>query len=252
MNALELGSIAWKAICWILLILSIIRNSILYATNKGKVSNVDYRIFHQSERDRYPSFSICIEEESSFDANLAYAHNATAVGQYTDSFLNKLTSVFSNGRYFVSLENRKGVWWKYEIRKNDSLLELPDEAVVGNTSMYENPNIPNRFCITQNNSYAESRLLIKNYDILTLNKTTMNNSSNILKVYIHSHGQLSRNLHRHDYEYRFSEDKESSPSQVEMKVVYVSVSRLRDDAPMGCISNIMDEDRMRRDVVRGS
>ena len=250
MNALELGSNAWKAICWILLILSIIRNSMLYATNQGKVSNVDYRIFHQSERDRYPSFSICVEEESNFDANISYAHNAT-VDLYKDSILNKFTSVFSNGQYFLSWENRKRVWWKYDIRKNSSSLELPDDAVVGNSSMYENPNIPKRFCITQNNSYAESRLLIKNYDILTLNKTTMSNTSNILKVYIHSHGQLTRNLHRHDYEYRFSEDKDSSLSKVEMKVVYVSVSRLRDDAPMGCISNIMDEDRGRRDVVRG-
>ena len=250
MNAFELGSIAWKAICWILLILSIIRNSMLYATNKGKVSNVDYRIFHQSERDRYPSFSICVEEESSFNGNMGFVHNES-MGLSQDSFLNKLTSVFSNGRYFVSWENRKGVWWKYDIRKNHSSLELPDDAVVGNSSMYENPNIPKRFCITQNNSYAESRLLIKNYDILTLNKTTLSNTSNILKVYVHSHGQLTRNLHRHDYEYRFSEDKDSSPSQVEMKVVYVSVSRLRDDAHMGCISNIMDEDRKRRHIVRG-
>ena len=251
MNVSKLGSNAWKAICWILLILSIIRNSILYANNEGKVSNVDYRIFHQSERDRYPSFSICIEEESNFDANMVYAHNATE-GLYTDSFLNKLTSVFSNGRYFISWENRKGVWWKYEMRKNSSSFELPDEAVVGNSSLYENPNIPKRFCITQNNSYAESRLLIKNYDILTLHKTKLSNASRVLKVYIHSHGQLTRNLHRHDYEYRFPEDKDSSPSQVEMKVVYVSVSRLRDDAPMGCILNMMDEDRIRRDIVRGN
>ena len=248
MNALEVGSNAWKAICWILLILSIIRNSMLYATNQGKVSNVDYRIFHQSERDRYPSFSICVEEESNFDVNISYA----TMDPYKDSILNKLTSVFSNGRYFISWENRKGVWWKYDIRKNSSSLELPDEAIAGNFSMYENPNIPKRFCITQNNSYAESRLLIKNYDVLTLNKTTLSSTSNILKIYIHSHGQLTRNLHRHDYEYRFSEDKDSSPSQVELKVVYVSVSRLRDDAPMGCISNIMDEDRKRRDIVRGS
>ena len=123
MNALELGSNAWKAICWILLILSIIRNSMLYATNQGKVSNVDYRIFHQSERDRYPSFSICVEEESSFDANISYAENTT-VDLYKDSILNKLTSVFSNGRYFLSWENRKGVWWKYDIRKNASSLEM--------------------------------------------------------------------------------------------------------------------------------
>ena len=171
MNALELGSNAWKAICWILLILSVIRNSMLYATNKGKVSNVDYRIFHQSERDRYPSFSICVEEESSFNGNMGFVHNES-MGLSQDSFLNKLTSVFSNGRYFVSWENRKGVWWRREILMNASSLELPDEVAVDDSSMYENPNIPNRFCITQNNSYAESRLLIKNYDILTLNKTT--------------------------------------------------------------------------------
>lgn len=251
MNISNLGSNVWKSICWILLIISIIRNSMYYATNEGKVSNVDYRIFHQSGKDRYPSFSICVEEESNFDANVAYAHDAT-LDLYKNSFLSTLSSVFSNGRYFLSWENRKGVWWKREILMNASSLELPDEVAVGDSSMYENPNIRNRFCITQNNSYAESRLLIKNYDKLTLNKSTLNNSSNILKVYIHSHGQLSRNLHRHDYEYRFSEDKESSPSKVEMKVVYVSVSRLRDDAPMGCIPNMMDEDRMRRDVVRGS
>ena len=247
MNVSSLGSNTWKAICWILLIGAVIRNSIDYARNEGKVSNVDYRIFHQSERDRYPSFSICLEEESNFDANT----DAT-VDLHENSFLSKLTSVFSNGKYFISWENRKGVWWKTEILVNASSPKPLDEAVVDNSSMYENPNIPKRFCITQNNSYAESRLLIKNYDILTLNKTSLRDSNNVLKVYIHSHGQLTRNLHKHDYEYRFSEDKDSSPSQIEIKVVYVSVSRLRDDAPTGCISNIINEDLTRRDVIRGN
>ena len=86
MNVSSLGSNTWKAICWILLIGAVIRNSIDYARNEGKVSNVDYRIFHQSERDRYPSFSICFEEESNFDANTDYLHRLTFAlnGKFTE------------------------------------------------------------------------------------------------------------------------------------------------------------------------
>ena len=137
-------------------------------------------------------------------------------------------------------------------RTNHTRIPEP-QTFRNNLQFYENPNTPERFCITRNNSESETRKLVKNDEILVLNKTMLNSFHTWLKIYLHHPGQLTRNNHRHDYDAILSSNLTSvnSPSKVSLKIVYVSVSRLRKDAPNKCLNSVVDEDRLRRNKIRG-
>ena len=239
-NLPKWGIDAYKWACCLVLVFAIIHNTLIYFTNKGKVSSVDYRIFHQSLEDKYPAFSLCLENEL---GNIA---------PYSiDSLLIRLNSVFKNAAIFHVWSKIEDEWTKTEFVKNGST-KKPPIVTKDNFHFYENPNLPKRFCLTRNNSDAENKMMIKNYDIMIVNKTMLRAHNTNLKLYLHHPGQLMRNYHKQQYELEFSQKSETSTLEVKFQLMYVSVSRLRSDAPTSCMSDVSDEDKVRRNYIKGT
>ena len=93
MKLFEWSLTSYKWMCCIVLALSAISSTVNYYSNKGKVSSVDYRIFHQAELDKYPSFSICVEMENTPSSTSTNENNSTFPGPSLFNF----TSIYNNG-----------------------------------------------------------------------------------------------------------------------------------------------------------
>ena len=235
--------------CWIALVLSIIQNSINYHRNKGKVTSVDYRIFNQSPEDKYPSFSICVEMKNS-PLNSTKKENHLGL---RDFFLLKFTSIYNNGDIVNNSSMIKGQLLNFDINTTMETPSMAQETFgYQNDEFYDNPNLPDWICMTRNNSHAESAKLVKSYDILVFNKTTLEILGSKLKIYIHYPGQLMRRHHKHEKVLILTpNNKGSSVSKITFQLVYVSVSRLREDALIACRADISDEDKLRRMYITG-
>ena len=239
---------AYKWICCIALVIAVIESSIDYQNNKGKVSSVDCRIFHQSLKDKYPAFSICVQMLNP----LSVTANKENILISKKSPVQRLTSVYNNGELIHSWSKKGDVWLKSETEIKEDTKITEETNVTDQYKFYGNPNLPNWSCITRNNSEEETGGLVKSYDGLVLNKTMLIQSKARMKIYIHYPGQLMRKHHKHDYVSSMIMDNSepSFPSKLTFQIVYVSVSRLREDAIISCGDDILDEDKHRRIYIK--
>ena len=109
----------YKWICCILLVFVAVMSTIDYFKNTGKVSSVDYRMFHQSPADKYPSFSICVEMMNPL-SDTDGKENILIVKK---SLVQRLTSVYNNGEIVRSWYKNGADWIKSEVdTKEDKYL----------------------------------------------------------------------------------------------------------------------------------
>ena len=240
---------AYKWFWCIMLVVVAIYSTIDYFKNTGKVSSVDYSIFHESPKDKYPAFSICVEMMNP----LSDTANKENILILNNSPVQRLASVYNNGEIVHSWSKNGDIWLKVEVETKEDTKTTDQKNVTEHYQFYGNPNLPNRSCITRNNSQDETERLVKNYDSVVLNKTMLTQSQARMKIYIHHPGQLMRKHHKHDYVSTLKESsKPTFPSELTFQIVYVSVSRLREDAPISCSDDISDEDKMRRFYIKGN
>lgn len=251
MPCLKWGLNSWKVFCCLCLLGSIIIETEKYLKNNGKVSEVAHRIFHQAKEDRYPIFSLCLEmldtysynlDERNVDSDIRIIGNAMPIS--SDSFLISTESIAENGRIQYKWGRVGNQWNRLETGTNETGFQIYES----NLQFYENPNLARRYCLTRNNSREESRALIKNYDIIKLNKTSLMDQNVNLMMYIHHPGQLMRSYHKHDY-WAVLSPNSTVPSGVVFKLVFVSVSRLRESAVIGCLKDDGNEDMIRRHYI---
>ena len=231
-------------ICCILLVMALLKIAINYHKNTGKVSSVDYRIFHESPKDKYPAFSICVEMMNS----LSDKANKENILISKKSPVQRIASAYNDGHLILTLSKKGDVWIKSETETKEDTKTTDERNVTDQYKFYGNPNLPNQSCITRNNSQEETDGFRKSYDGLVLNKTMLIQRKARIKIYIHHPGQLMRRHHKHDYVMESSGT--SFPSRLTFQIVYVSVPRLRKDALISCSDDILDEDKLRRIYIK--
>ena len=143
---------------------------------------------------------------------------------------------------------RSGNQWNQSEQGNEA---TEPKIFPKNLQFYENPNLPRRYCLTRNNSREEKEKSIKNYDIIRINKTLLMSHRVNLMTYVHHPGQLMRSYHKHDYLVVLSPNS-TVPSFVSFQLVFVSVSRLRENAKIRCIDDNGREDFIRRKYITGT
>ena len=245
---------AWRLLCCLLLLAAIITETKRYIKNEGKVSSVAHRIFHEAEEDRYPAFSICLEMLDTYSFNLKYRSVDSNLDKIKDempisddSFLISTTSILENGQVQYDWM-RSGNQWNQSERGSEA---KEPKVLSKNLQFYENPNLPRRYCLTRNNSREENEKSIKNYDIIRINKSLLTPHRVSLLMYVHHPGQLMRSYHKHDYLVVLSPTS-TVPSFVSFQLVFVSVSRLRENAKIRCIDDNGREDFIRRKYITGT
>ena len=250
---------AWKFFCCLGLLIAIIIETEKYLKNEGKVSSVDHRIFHQSKNDRYPAFSICLEMRDTYDFSFNTQSNidklqllGTEMPFSNDSFLLNTTAIFNNAQIQHAWANFGDRWIRSEIDATQIPPSNGPKPFDHNQQFYENPNIPRRYCLTRNNSREATKELIKNYDVIILNKTLLLEHDVNLMLYIHHPGQLMRSYHKHVLWAVLSPNSTGAALKaLVFQLVFVSVSRLRESANIGCIDDDGMEDIYRRKVIKG-
>ena len=155
-----------------------------------------------------------------------------------------MESIAENGRIQYKWGRVGNQWNRSETGTNETGFQIHES----NLQFYENPNLPRRYCLTRNNSREESRALIKNYDIIKLNKSLLMDQNVNLMMYIHHPGQLMRSYHKHDY-WGILSSNSTVPAGVVFQLVFVSVSRLRESAKISCIKDDGNEDMIRRHYI---
>ena len=271
----------FMVICIVLACYMIIKESLRYSKNED-LSNISYKNFGSSSKNAYPSFSVCLVDDSYDDDNMInngliysyfkdeialtlpteypyyskYFHIMTgksfnSKASYTSKFnIQNISEDYANA-FEVKLERiYKAVNFVAE-HPNDSIGLSVDGDFKEDLPFYVSYQDPDHVCFTRNDDKREE--IIRLRDMFRLDKQELKKFDTMvaIKFFIHHPGQLLRGFNT-PIVHAYLRDIDSTNPEIAgtdwatsewiFKISQVSILRKRADARSPCNPDLQDDD----------